>query len=83
MVLNRGIMPRGSHQLQALETRMSLLADDDDDVVVHRNAERLRHGDNLLGHLDVGTGRRRIAGARPGAARHRPRPRAQGRSVQL
>jgi hypothetical protein len=26
----------------------------DDDVVVHGNAERLRHGDDLLGHLHVG-----------------------------
>ena len=39
---------------------MSLLADDD--VVVHRNAERLRHLDDLLGHLDVRAGRRRVAG---------------------
>jgi hypothetical protein len=39
---------------------MPLLADDN--VVVHGNAERLRHLDDLLGHLDVGAGRRRVAG---------------------
>ena len=39
---------------------MAVLADDD--VVVHGNAERLRHRDNLLRHLDIGARRRRIAG---------------------
>jgi hypothetical protein len=39
---------------------VSLLADDD--VVVHGNAERLRHRYDLLGHLDIGVRRRRIAG---------------------
>jgi hypothetical protein len=39
---------------------MPLLADDN--VVVHGNAERLRHLDDLLGHLDVRAGRRRVAG---------------------
>ena len=39
---------------------MAILADDD--VVVHRNAERSRHRDDLLRHLDVGMRRRRIAG---------------------
>jgi hypothetical protein len=34
----------------------------DDDVIMHRDAERLRHRDDLLRHLDVGVGRRRIAG---------------------
>jgi hypothetical protein len=34
----------------------------DDDVVVHANAKRLRHRDDLLRHLDVGARRRRIAG---------------------
>jgi hypothetical protein len=38
---------------------VSLLADDD--VIVHRNAERLRHRDDLLRHLDIGVRRRRIA----------------------
>ena len=33
---------------------MPVLADDD--VVVHRNAERLRHRDDLLRHLDVCAG---------------------------
>ena len=39
---------------------MAFLADDD--VVVHRNAERIGHADNLLRHLNVGARRRRIAG---------------------
>jgi hypothetical protein len=34
----------------------------DYDVIVHGNAERLRHRDDLLRHLDVGVRRRRIAG---------------------
>jgi hypothetical protein len=33
----------------------------DDDVIVHGNAERAGDGDDLLGHLDVGLRRRRIA----------------------
>jgi hypothetical protein len=39
---------------------MPLLADDD--MVVHGNAERLCHLDDLLGHLDIGARRRRVAG---------------------
>jgi hypothetical protein len=39
---------------------MPLLADDN--VVVHGNAQRFRHLDDLLGHLDVRAGRRRVAG---------------------
>ena len=38
---------------------MPVLADDD--VVVHGNAERTRHVDDRLRHLDVGARRRRIA----------------------
>jgi hypothetical protein len=38
---------------------VALLADDD--VVVHRDAEGLRHLDDLAGHLDVGARRGRIA----------------------
>ena len=38
---------------------MALLADDD--VVVHQDAERLRGGDDLLGHLDIGARRRGVA----------------------
>jgi hypothetical protein len=38
---------------------MSILADDD--VVVHRDAERLSDVDDRLRHLDVGLARRRIA----------------------
>jgi hypothetical protein len=30
-------------------------------VIVHGNAERLRHGDDLLGHRHVGAGRHRVA----------------------
>ena len=49
-----------SNQLEPLEARVSVLADDD--VVVHRDAERARHLDDLARHLDVGARRRRIAG---------------------
>ena len=38
---------------------MPVLADDD--VVMHLDAERLGHINDGLGHLDVGTGGRRIA----------------------
>jgi hypothetical protein len=38
---------------------MPLLADDD--VVVHGDAERLRHVDDRLRHLDVGARRSRVA----------------------
>jgi hypothetical protein len=34
----------------------------DDDVIVHRDAERPGDVDDLLRHLDVGAARRRIAG---------------------
>jgi hypothetical protein len=33
----------------------------DDDVVVHRNTERLRHRDDLLRHLDVRAAQRGVA----------------------
>ena len=46
-------------QPQSLESGMAFLADDD--VVVHGNAERFRHIDDGLRHLDVGARRRRIA----------------------
>jgi hypothetical protein len=48
------------NQLQPLQARMPFLADDD--VVMHGNAERLRHRNDLLRHLDVGARWRRIAG---------------------
>ena len=48
------------YQPQPLEARVPVLADDD--VVVHRDAERLRHIDDRLGHVDVGARGRRIAG---------------------
>ena len=50
----------GLNQLQPLEARMAFLADDD--VIVHRNAERLGDVDNRLRHLNIGARRRRIAG---------------------
>jgi hypothetical protein len=37
---------------------VSLLADDN--VIVHGNTEWLRHRDDLLCHLHIGVGRRRI-----------------------
>jgi len=49
-----------SNQLQPLQTGVPFLADDD--VVVHGDAERGRHGDDLLRHLDVGAGRSGIPG---------------------
>ena len=39
---------------------MAILADDD--VVMDRDAERLCDLDDMLRHLDIGVGRRRIAG---------------------
>ncbi len=39
---------------------MAFLADDD--VVVHGNAERTCHRDDLLRHLNIGMRRSRIAG---------------------
>jgi hypothetical protein len=52
--------PRQLDQLQPLQAGVSVLADDD--VIVHGNAERLRHRDYLLRHLDIGARRCRIAG---------------------
>ena len=49
-----------SNQLQRLETRVAVLADDE--MVVHGNAERARDLDDCLGHLDVGARGRRIGG---------------------
>src|SRR4051794_13467840 len=48
----RTICVTRSNQPQRLEARVPVLADDD--VIVHRDAERLRHVDDRLGHLDVG-----------------------------
>jgi hypothetical protein len=47
------------NQLHPFQTRMSITADDD--VVVHRDAERLRNLDDLLRHLDIRLRRRRVA----------------------
>jgi hypothetical protein len=49
-----------SHQLQRLETRMPVAADDE--VVVHRNAQRARDLDDRPRHVDVGARGGRIAG---------------------
>jgi hypothetical protein len=49
-----------SNQLQRLQARMAVLADDD--VVVHGDAEGPGHVDDGLRHLDVGARGRRIAG---------------------
>src|SRR6266436_6021981 len=48
------------NQLQPLQTRMPVLADDD--VVVHGDAERRGDVDDRAGHLDIGLRWRRIAG---------------------
>ena len=48
-----------SNQLQRLEARVAVLADDE--VVVHRDAERARDLHDRLRHLDVGARRRRVA----------------------
>ena len=48
-----------SNQLQRLQARVSVLADDE--VVVHRDAERACDLHDRLRHLDVGARRCRIA----------------------
>ena len=40
------------HQLQPLQTRVPVLADNN--VIVHRNPERPGNVDDRLGHVDVG-----------------------------
>lgn len=55
-------LPRAAHpsdQLQSLEARMAVAADDD--VVVDGDAERGGDVDDRLGHLDVGAGGRRVS----------------------
>jgi hypothetical protein len=52
--------PSGSHQLQPFQARVPASADDD--VVVHGDAEVAGNFGDLLGHLDVGVRRRRVAG---------------------
>jgi hypothetical protein len=49
-----------SNQLQRLQARVAVLADDD--VVVHGDAERPGDVDDRLRHLDVRARGRRIAG---------------------
>src|ERR1700694_3460912 len=51
---------RRSNQLQPLQARMPVLADDD--VIVHGDAERAGDVDDRAGHLDIRLRRRRIAG---------------------
>jgi hypothetical protein len=50
---------RELHQLQRLQTRMPVLADDE--MVVHGNAERARDLDDRPRHLDVGARGGRVA----------------------
>ena len=59
-------MPACSDQLQSFQARVAVFADDD--VVVHGNAERSGDIDDRLGHMDIRTRRRRIAG---GVVMHR------------
>ena len=49
-----------SNQLQPLEADVTFLADDD--VVVHRDAERFCDVDDRLRHLDIRMRGRRVAG---------------------
>src|SRR5262245_15067969 len=49
-----------SHQLQRLETRVPILADDE--VVMHGDAERARDLDDCPRHVDIGARRGGIAG---------------------
>jgi hypothetical protein len=49
-----------SDQLESLQARMSVLADDN--VIMHGNAERPGDVDDRLGHVNIGLRRRRIAG---------------------
>ena len=58
-VCNRGRLAQASNQPHPLQARMPVLADDD--VVVHRDAERGSDLDDCLGHMDVGLRGRRIA----------------------
>ena len=51
-----------SHQLHALQAGMAVFADDD--VIVHRNAERAGDVDDRFRHLDVGGRRCRVAGGK-------------------
>jgi len=50
---------RGLDQLEPLQARVPLLADDD--VVMHLDAEIARHVDDLFGHFDIGARRRGVA----------------------
>jgi hypothetical protein len=50
--------PISSNKLQAPQAGVARFADDD--VVVHGDAERAGHRDDLLRHLDVGVRRRWI-----------------------
>jgi hypothetical protein len=54
-----GVLHVRLDQLQPLQARVTFLADDD--VVMNGNAERLRHWNNLLRHLDIRAARCGIA----------------------
>ena len=56
----RAHVERGSHQLQRLETRVAVLADDE--VVVHGDAERARDLDDRPCHVDIGARGSGVAG---------------------
>ena len=55
-----GAVEGGLNQLQPLQACMPVLADDD--VIVHRYAQRARDVDDGFRHLDIRVRRRRIAG---------------------
>lgn len=59
LILRPRYFGSGLDQQQALHRGIALLADND--VIVDGDAERLGAVDDLLGHLDVGARRRRVA----------------------
>ena len=60
LCFDSGTSNKRLNQLQPFQAGVPFLTDDD--VIVHGNAERLRHRNNLLRHLNIGARRRRIAG---------------------
>ena len=53
-------IPSSSHQAKAAKAGVPIPGDDD--VVMDSDAEQLANLGNLLGHIDIGTGRRGVAG---------------------
>jgi hypothetical protein len=49
-----------SDELESLQAGVAVFADNE--VIVHRDAKRCRHRDDLLRHFDVSARRRRVAG---------------------